>query len=76
MKCLDCDIEMESGTVEGIGQGGGHWYEFTSYEEKRKAGFLSFFTRKTISVEVSAFDIPAWHCPKCKKILMWMDSKE
>ena len=30
MKCLDCGTEMEHGSVEGIGQGGGHWYEFTS----------------------------------------------
>ena len=28
MKCLDCGMEMEQGTVQGIGQGGGHWYEF------------------------------------------------
>ena len=34
MKCLDCGMEMEQGTVQGIGQGGGHWYEFTSDEEK------------------------------------------
>lgn len=24
MKCLDCGMEMEQGTVEAIGQGGGH----------------------------------------------------
>ena len=24
MKCLDCGMEMEQGTVEGIGQSGGH----------------------------------------------------
>jgi len=35
MKCLDCGMEMEQGTVQGIGQGGGHWYEFTSDEEKK-----------------------------------------
>ena len=23
MKCLDCGMEMEQGTVQGIGQGGG-----------------------------------------------------
>ena len=38
MKCLDCGMEMEQGTVEGIGQSGGHWYEFTSNEEKKKCG--------------------------------------
>lgn len=36
MKCLDCGAEMEQGTVVGIGQGGGHCYEFTSNEEKKK----------------------------------------
>ena len=25
MKCLDCGVEMEQGTVEAFGQGGGHW---------------------------------------------------
>lgn len=36
MKCLNCGIEMEQGTAEAIGQGCGHWYEFTSDEEKKK----------------------------------------
>jgi len=76
MKCLDCGMEMEQGTVVGIGQGGGHWYEFTSNEEKWKTGIKGFFTKKTISVEATVLDYPAWHCPKCKKVLMWMDSKE
>ena len=35
MKCLDCGTEMEHGSVEGIGQGGGHWYEFTSNKENK-----------------------------------------
>lgn len=76
MKCLDCGMEMEQGTAEAIGQGGGHWYEFTSDEEKKKTGLKGFFTMKTISVETSALESPAWHCPKCKKILIWIDSKE
>ena len=47
MKCLDCGMEMEQGTVQGIGQGGGHWYEFTSDEEKNwlegiKEGFEDY----------------------------------
>ncbi len=46
MKCLDCGTEMEHGSVEGIGQGGGHWYEFTSDEEKRKQESKGFFTKK------------------------------
>ena len=72
MKCLNCGMEMEQGTVEAIGQGGGHFYEFTSDE----TGLKGFFARKTVSVETSALESPAWHCPNCKKILMWMDSKE
>ena len=76
MKCLDCGTEMEHGSVEGIGQGGGHWYEFTSDEEKKKTGIKGFFTKKTISVASSVLDSPAWHCPHCKKILMWMNAKE
>nr|WP_300326231.1 PF20097 family protein [uncultured Anaerostipes sp.] len=76
MKCLNCGMEMEQGTVEAIGQGGGHWYEFTSDEEKKKTGLKGFFTKETISVETSALESPAWHCPKCKKILIWIDSKE
>lgn len=67
MKCLDCGTEMEHGSVEGIGQGGGHWYEFTSDEEKKKTGIKGFFTKKTISVASSVLDSPAWHCPHCKK---------
>lgn len=46
MKCLDCGMEMEQGTVEGIGQSGGHWYEFTSNEEKKKCGLKGFFYPK------------------------------
>ena len=53
MKCLDCGTEMEHGSVEGIGQGGGHWYEFTSDEEKKKTGINGFFTKKPISVASS-----------------------
>lgn len=76
MKCLDCGMEMKQGTVMGIGQGGGHYYEFTSDEEKKKTGLKSLFSQKTISVKSTVLEYPAWHCPKCKKILMWVDSKE
>lgn len=75
MKCLNCGIEMEQGTAEAIGQGCGHWYEFTSDEEKKKR-HKGIFTRKTISVKTSALESPAWHCPKCKKLLIWIDSEE
>ncbi len=27
-------------------------------------------------METSVLESPAWHCPKCKKILIWIDSKE
>lgn len=55
MKCLDCGMEMEQGTVQGIGQGGGHWYEFTSDEEKNwKTGIKGFFTQKSISLKTSS----------------------
>lgn len=76
MKCLDCGIEMEEGTVEGIGQGGGHYFEFVSKEGKKKTGIKGFFTRKTINVYSGVTEHQAWHCPKCKKVLMWMDSDE
>ena len=36
MKCLNCNDEMIKGTVEGVGQGAGSFYEFTADEEKKK----------------------------------------
>ena len=48
MKCLDCG---------SVGQGGGHWYEFASDEEKKKTGLKGFFTRKTISVATSVLEM-------------------
>lgn len=36
MKCLNCNCEMIKGTVEGVGQGAGSFYEFTADEEKKK----------------------------------------
>ena len=66
MKCLDCGMEMEPGTVEGIGLGGGHWYEFTSEEEKKKTGLKSF-TRKTISVATSVLEKPAFTALNARK---------
>ncbi len=57
MKCLDCGMEMEQGTVQGIGQGGGHWYEFTSDEEKNwkivegDTGRLTFQGTRYLSFE-------------------------
>lgn len=76
MKCLNCGMEMEHGTAEGYGLGAGHGYEFTSDEEKKKTGLKGFFTRNKISVENTAPEYPAWHCPKCKKLLLWVNSEE
>ena len=76
MKCLDCGMEMEKGIVEGVGQGGEHFYEFTSDEEMKKTGLKGILTRKNISIKTSVLESPAWHCPNCKKVLMWMDSNE
>lgn len=67
---------MEHGTVECIGAGFGSWYEFTSETEKAKKGIAGFFTRQTITVPSTLAGYPAWHCPKCRKVLMWVDSKE
>lgn len=41
-----------------------------------KTGIKGFFTQKSISLKTSVIESPAWHCPNCKKVLMWMDSKE
>ena len=76
MKCLDCGNEMNKGIIEGYGQGGSSCYEFTSDEEKKKRGLKGFFTRKTVTVSASNFEHPAWYCPKCKKVLMWMDTDD
>lgn len=76
MKCLICEAEMEKGTVEGYAQGGAHMYEFTSDAEKKKTGIKGFLSRKTVSILPYAAEQPAWHCPQCKKILMWMDADE
>lgn len=48
MKCLNCNNDMIKGTVEGVGQGAGSFYEFTSDEEKKKTGIVGFFTRETV----------------------------
>ena len=76
MRCLICGAEMEKGTVEGYAQGGAHMYEFTSDAEKRKTGLKGFFSKKTVSILPYATEQLAWHCPQCKKILMWMDADE
>ena len=75
-KCLDCGTEMEQGTVEGYAQGGSHSYEFTADTEKKKTGIKGFFSRKTVTVLQYPGEQRAWHCPHCKKVLMWMDAEE
>ena len=76
MECLNCGAEMEQGTVEGYAQGGAHSYEFTSDSEKKKTGIKGFFLRKTVTVLPNSVEHLAWHCPHCKKVLMWMDADE
>ena len=76
MKCLDCGNEMQQGIVEGYGQGGHSWYEFTSDEEKKKKGLKGFFTKEIINISTDSMEHCAWYCPKCKKVLMWMDTDE
>ena len=75
MKCLDCGAEMEHGTVECIGAGFESGYEFTPETEKAKKGIAGFLTRQTITVPSTLTEHPAWHCPRCRKVLMWVDSK-
>lgn len=76
MKCPDCGREMEEGKVECIGGGFEHFYEFTSDEEAKKKGIKGFFTRETITVPSYNEKSPAWHCPNCKKVMMWLEAKE
>ena len=76
MKCLDCGTEMEHGTAECIGAGLESWYEFTSETEKAKKGIAGFLTRQTTTIPPALAEYPAWHCPRCRKVLMWVDSKE
>lgn len=76
MKCLDCGAEMERGTVECVGAGFESWYEFTSETEKAKKGIAGFLTRQTITVPSTLAEHSAWHCPMCRKVLMWVGSKE
>lgn len=47
MKCLDCGVEMEQGTVEAFGQGG-IIEEFTSDEENSKTGLKAFLPEKQL----------------------------
>ena len=76
MKCLDCGAEMEQGTAECVSAGFEGWYEFTSETEKRKKGIAGSLTRQTITIPSTLAEHPAWHCPRCRKVLIWVDSKE
>lgn len=76
MKCPDCGMEMEAGIAECIGAGFEFYYEFTSYEEAKKKGIKGFFTRNTITVPSLGGDFKAWHCPQCKKVMLWLNAKE
>lgn len=76
MKCLDCGTEMEYGVAECVGAGLESWYEFISEAERAKKGIVGFFTRQTVTIPSTLVGHPAWHCPRCRKVLMWVDSKE
>lgn len=76
MKCLDCGAEIEQGTAECVGAGFESWYEFTSETEKRKKGIAGLLTRQIITIPSTLAEHSAWHCPMCRKVLMWVDSKE
>lgn len=75
MKCLNCGTEMEHGTVECVGAGFESRYEFTAETERAKKGVAGFLTRKAIAIPSTLAEHPAWHCPRCRKVLMWVDSK-
>ena len=76
MKCLDCGAEMEQGTAECVGAGFESWYEFTSATEKAKKGIAGLFTRQTITFPSTLPESPASHCPRCRKVLLRVASKE
>ncbi len=75
MKCLDCGTEMEHGSVEGIGQGGGHWYEFTSDEEKRNRN-QRLLHQENHQRCILCFRLSRLALSALQKILMWMNAKE
>lgn len=76
MQCLDCGAEMEQGVTECVGAGFESWYEFTSETERAKKEIRGFFIRQTIDIPSVLGEHPAWHCSRCRKVLMWVDSKE
>ena len=49
MKCLDCRLEMEEGSVVAFSLALGVWNEFISKKEAEKKGFKAMF-RKTITI--------------------------
>ncbi len=75
MRCIDCGREMERGTVEALAPSVETWNIFTSDLEKAKTGLQGFF-RYTVAVPMQMEEQAAWHCPECKKVLMWVRSRE
>ena len=47
-----------------------------SDEEKKKKGLKGFFTKEIINISTDNMEHCAWYCPRCKKVLMWMDTDE
>lgn len=75
LRCIDCGEEMERGTVEALAPSVETWNIFTSDQEKAKTGIQGFF-RHTVTIPLQMEEQVAWHCPDCKKVLMWVRSRE
>lgn len=73
MKCLDCGAEMDRGTVFSFSKQVND--EFVSETEKEKKGIKSLFKEK-VYISKGIDEYCAWHCPNCKKVLIWADSEE
>lgn len=63
---------MEQGTSVNIGGG---CYEFTSDEERKKTGLKAIF-RDSVAVPAYGGEFISWHCPRCRKVMLWLDSRE
>ena len=44
--------------------------------KKKKTGIKGFFFSMTVTILPYPAEQRAWHCPHCKKVLMWMDAEE
>ncbi len=60
MKCPNCSVEMEKGS---LAMNGGYWYKLS---EDR--GFLNQTIIWPITLFGSATSVLAWKCPNCNKL--------